>query len=213
MHQPQPDLSNLPGGYYGPPILPAPTPPPRRRRRLTCFYCLLTAVITVCFAVGVTALVLWLVYRPYRVRVAVDGAALTISDNLTSSYDLAVNFSVRNPNRRVGVRYHRLEARVHYDGDDGYQWAELPRFYQGHKNTTFLGPVVIEGVSAIGDGSNDGWHDVEVWLVGRVRYKFGGLLTTWLYNLRAKCELSLPSPSRNNSDTALQRTDCHVYRN
>ncbi|XP_042462682.1 NDR1/HIN1-like protein 10 [Zingiber officinale] len=205
-----PEPANLPGGYYGPPVLPTSTPP---RRRRPCSCCLLSTAIrifvAVCAATVVTLIILWLVFRPHRVRVAAS-AALTRSNLTTSPYDLAAVFSIRNPNRRIGVHYDWLEARA-YLGDQ-LRRAALPTFYQGHKNTTVLGPVFFAGVSAVGD-NRDRWLDVELWLRGRVRYKFGSLATTRRYNLRAKCNLNLPLITRNSTNTASQSTGCHVYRN
>lgn len=204
-----PEPANLPGGYYGPPVLAASTPP----RRRTCSCCLLTTAIrifvAVCAAIVVALVVLWLVFRPHRVRVTAS-AALTRSNLTSSPYDLAAAFSIRNPNRRIGVHYDRLEARA-YLGDQ-LLWATLPSFYQGHKNTTVLGPVLFAGFSAVGD-SRDGWFNVELWLRGRVRYKFGSLATTRRYKLRARCNLNLPLIIRNSNNTASQSTGCHVYRN
>lgn len=203
-----PEPASLPGGYYGPPVLPSSTPP----RRRTCSCCLLSTAIrifvAVCAATVVALVVLWLVFRPHRVRVA--ASATLARSNLTSPYDLAAAFSIRNPNRRIGVHYDWLEARA-YLGDQLLR-AALPSFYQGHKNTTVLGPVLFPRVSAVGD-SSDGWFDVELWLRGRVRYKFGSLATTRRYNLRAKCNLNLPLITRNSNNTASPITGCHVYRN
>ncbi|KAG2560188.1 hypothetical protein PVAP13_8KG043500 [Panicum virgatum] len=73
------------------------------------------ALTLVFIALGVVALVLWLVYQPRSLKVSVDSTQLTrfdLTDNGTGRmrYDLTVGVSVRNPNWKQAVLYRRLEA-------------------------------------------------------------------------------------------------------
>ncbi|CAN6565927.1 unnamed protein product [Malus baccata var. baccata] len=66
---------------------------------------------------GVTALTLWLVYRPHKPQFTIVGAAV-YSLNVTSppliSTTMQFTLVTRNPNRRVSIYYDRLSAFVAY---------------------------------------------------------------------------------------------------
>ncbi|KAG1369743.1 NDR1/HIN1-like protein 10 [Cocos nucifera] len=207
--------------YYGPPI---PREQRYEQRNRSCYCCLLSTLIKTfiafCLALGITALVLWLVFRPNRVEVSVEKASLT-SFNLTATsptnlhYNLSADISIRNPNKKIGIYYDWLEADPFYQGHR-FDWQALPSFYQGHKNTTMLYPV-FEGNSAIGLGVSDvedfnkenktSFFNVDIWLFGQVRYKFGSV-TTRRYTMRVKCELGLPLLA--NPAASFTRTECDV---
>nr|WCF34209.1 late embryonic abundant protein 2.4 [Phoenix dactylifera] len=209
--------------YYG-----APIPPEQHyeQRHRSCYCCLLSTliktIIAFCLALGITLLVLWLVFRPSKVEVSVEKASLT-SFNLTTSptnlyYNLSADISIRNPNKRIGICYDWLEADPYYQGHR-FDWEALPSFYQGHKNTTMLYPV-LKGNSAIGLGDSDieefkkenetSFFNVDIWLIGQVRYKFGSV-TTRRYTMRVKCELGLPlAAHRTSGASSFTRTECDV---
>ncbi|KAF3675079.1 Protein YLS9 [Capsicum annuum] len=121
---------NLNGAYYGPSIPPPTKTYHRNRGGRSCnpcsclFNCLCTCICQIIFtlliALGVIALVLWQVLRPNKVKFYVTDATLTQFDlstaNNTLYYDLALNMTIRNPNKRVGIYYDSIEARAMYQG-------------------------------------------------------------------------------------------------
>ncbi|XP_072999401.1 NDR1/HIN1-like protein 10 [Typha latifolia] len=227
----QTQQNQLPGGYYGPPIPPQAYSQPNNyyyenQERRTCLGCLVSTILKAFIAfwvvVGILILILWLVYRPHEVKVGVESATLT-SFNLTStnppnlSFNLSASVSIRNPNDRIGIYYDWLEADSYYRGER-FDWLALPTFYQGHKNTTTL-VAAIEGQSYIGLGTKEvadfgndnktGWFDVDVWLYGRVRYKFGSTVTR-RYTLKAKCPLSVQLVGAGGGNSGFGRTKCDI---
>lgn len=221
MNQPPPDQHRLATAYYGPPIYayPQPLPPPHDhfRRLLTIT---IRAFIAFCVAFGLAILILWLVFRPQKMRIAVSSASLR-SFNITSSsgdrllsFDLSANLTFRNPNTRAGIYYDWLEAHADYDGMR-FGKTGLPVFYQGRKETTEV-TAQFDGRSTIGiAGGGDveferdnttGVFPVDLWIFGRVRYKFGSAVTR-RYMMRALCPVRLPLGKREFSFTSCKVLD------
>ncbi|KAL6864675.1 hypothetical protein ACP4OV_015826 [Aristida adscensionis] len=111
----------------------------------------------------VTVVLLWLIYRPDHFRPRVDSAVLAALDVVPAGnasaatdrllrYDLAVDMSFRNSQRRLTIRYLDVGATAFYNGTKlGPADDALPApFRQGPKNTTvlrpsFRGAVAVEG--------------------------------------------------------------------
>jgi hypothetical protein len=128
--------------------------PPARRLDTYALACRAFRALTlVLIALGVVALVLWLVYQPSRLKAYVDSAQLTrfdlAGDNNVSRlrFDLTVVVSIRNPNRRQDVLYRRLEAVALYGGERIGRAADLPRMRQPRKSTVEMRPG-FHGVGA-----------------------------------------------------------------
>ncbi|KAG0478576.1 hypothetical protein HPP92_013295 [Vanilla planifolia] len=217
MNHQQPPLT---GSYYGPPVYAYPAPPPNPNRPRRLLTVLIRAFIISCVIIGLVVLILWIIYRPQKMQISVASASLR-TFNLSSadpagnrflSFNLSANLSVRNPNKRVGIYYDWLEAHAVYEGKR-FGWASLPAFYEGRKSS-FVLPVEFEGRSAVlvGDGgaedfrreNTSGTFPVDLWVFGRVRYKFGAAVTR-RYVMRARCELRLPL-----AKAGFSPTDCDV---
>jgi hypothetical protein len=85
----------------------------------------------------------WLIIHPNYVKFTVTDASLTqfnFKNNITLHYDLALNITIRNPNRRVGIYYDNIETFVFYK-DVRFGSQTLGTFFQRHKNTSFLSPT------------------------------------------------------------------------
>ncbi|CAL4972979.1 unnamed protein product [Urochloa decumbens] len=162
----------------GPPPYPPPPPPlPPPRRRLSPFRILIRAFI------GALSLLIWLIYRPRTIRVAVATAILAGFDlNTTASsfsftpvlsYNLTAVVEIWNPNRRVSVYYDRLQASGIYQGER-FGWAPLPVSFQGTRRAD-AAPAVLVGRSpayvnadAFGEDSRVGVFPVELCVEGVV---------------------------------------------
>ncbi|XP_008809836.1 NDR1/HIN1-like protein 10 [Phoenix dactylifera] len=216
--------SNPAGSYHG---LSIP-PQPYHQKPQSCRCCLLSTtyktLIALCIFLGIAILVLWLIFRPHKIKAAVETATLTrfnlTGTNLTSlSYNLSADISLRNSYRRVGIYYDDLHGETYYNGER-FGFMTLPTFYQGHKNTTMLHPV-MEGTSVFGLESSGmdefrneekmGFFNVDVWLIGQIRYKFGSVVSR-RRRLRVRCnKLRVPLVTKETPGAAgFGRTECHV---
>ncbi|EHA8587569.1 protein YLS9-like [Cocos nucifera] len=215
-----------PAGSYNGLAIP---PQPYYQKPQICHCCLLSttikALITLCIFLGVAFLVLWLMFRPHKIKVAVETATLTrfnltASTNVTHlSYNLSTDISLQNSYKRVGIYYDDLHSESYYGGER-FGFMTLPTFYQSHKNTTMLHPV-MEGTSVIGlksssmdEFKNDekmGFFNVDVWLIGQVRYKFGSVVSR-RRRLRVRCsKLRVQFVMDETLEAArFERTKCHV---
>ncbi|CAL1394959.1 unnamed protein product [Linum trigynum] len=199
----------LNGAYYGPSIPPQQSYHSHGRRSgcgcCGClFSCLLKIIVTIVVILGVAALVFWLVVRPNKIKVHLTDATLTQfnhtpnSDNNLLRYNLALNVTVRNPNKRIGIYYDSIEARAFYRGQ---RFASVPLgpFYQGHKNTSVLSAsmqgqnvIVLRGgdLADFNRESAEGVYTVDVRFYLRIRFKFGKIKTGRI-KPRIECEMRL----------------------
>ncbi|XP_030531855.1 NDR1/HIN1-like protein 3 [Rhodamnia argentea] len=217
---------HLNGAYYGPAV------PPKQHSYLRpgrggdcacgCGCCLLKLVfnliLTVVVIVGLLAFLFWLLFRPNLVKFHVTDAELTqfnfTTNNNLLNYNLKLNLTIRNPNRRIGIYYDRIEARTFYGGQR-FDSEDLATFYQGHKNTATLSPT-FEGqhVVVLGSGEADdfntqkaaGVYKIDMKLYMRVRFKLGRI-KTFRMRPRVKCGLKVPLSS---SSATFQTEKCEI---
>ncbi|KAI3409455.1 uncharacterized protein J3R85_019281 [Psidium guajava] len=219
--------AHLNGAYYGPAV------PPKQHSYLRpgrggdcgcgCGCCLLklifNLILTVVITFGLLAFLFWLIFRPNLVKFHVTDAELTqfnfTTNNNLLNYNLKLNLTIRNPNRRIGIYYDRIEARAFYGGQR-FDAEELTKFYQGHKNTTTLSPT-FEGQNVVVLGSDetddfntqkaDGVYKIDMKLYMRVRFKLGKI-KTFRIRPRVKCGLKVPLSS--SSASAFQTEKCDI---
>ncbi|CAN6439085.1 unnamed protein product [Victoria cruziana] len=224
--------ANLNGAYYGAPqgVRTPPQQPPQAyyrpgRGHRSCGCCciigtLLKLLIAIVVILGIAALVVWLVLRPVAVKFYVEDVSLT-QFNLTSTntlqYDLKLNVSIRNPNKKIGIDYDKVDATAYYAGER-FGWVELLGFYQGHKNTTMLEPAFKgQAVMVLGDFTagffNDqkasGFYSISLKMKPKMRFKIGHLKTT-KYSPNVWCDLEVPASSAAGG-FARQKCDVHYF--
>lgn len=216
---------HLNGAYYGPSV-PPQTTYHRHGRGRGCGCCgsllcaLLKIIIAIIVIVGIAVLVFWLVVRPHKVKFEVNEATLTefnLSNN-TLYYDLALNMTIRNPNKRLGIYYDKIEASPYYE-DQRLTTITLTPFYQGHKNTTVLEPaftgqnmVLLSGseLTSYNSENASGVYSVNVKFSLRVRFKLGKIKTP-KYKPKVDCDLTVPLSSGSSASTAVfTPTKCDV---
>ncbi|KAF7031738.1 hypothetical protein CFC21_043022 [Triticum aestivum] len=177
-----------------------PQPPPPRRR-LSPFRIFILAFVGACALAGVVALLVWLIYRPSGVQVAVHAATLSsrvVVNSTTAppvlSFNLTAGLIITNPNRRVAVYYDLLHAEGIYRGRS-FDRITLPMSFQA-ANCADRVRAVLQGTSA--DDLTAAVFPVDLWLDGKVRYRYGGVMTTSASTLSVKCPLvlQLMVPSR-----------------
>ncbi|KAF4366487.1 hypothetical protein CsatB_010767 [Cannabis sativa] len=157
---------------------------------------------------GVTALTLWLVYRPYKPQFRVVGAAIyQLNTTSTTSSQMqqpplvttTMQFTIvtRNPNRRVSIYYDRLTAFLMYRNQAITPQVSLPPLYHARKSTVALSPVLgggqevpvsVEVLNGLAVDEGYGVLGLRVVLLGRLRWKAGAIKTAH-YGVYVKCDV------------------------
>ncbi|KAL1314085.1 hypothetical protein HN51_040823 [Arachis hypogaea] len=224
----QPQLN---GAYYGPAIPPSKSyhRPGRGGGGLLgcCCGCIFSLIfkliLSIVIIIGIAIFIFWLIVRPNVVKVHVTDASLTqfnYSGN-TLNYNLTLNFSIRNPNKKLGIYYDYIEARALFQ-DSRFDSDLLPTFYQGHKNTTVLGhvfegqqvvPLSTDQVSELNKENSKGVYDIRVKLYLKVRFKLGAIKTKKV-KPKVTCDLQVPLTSSKgvSSSDIFQTTKCDWSR-
>ncbi|KAL2247395.1 NDR1/HIN1-like protein 13 [Sesamum indicum] len=135
-----------PERQYPPPLrrgIPyEPLKPPRRRscwKKCLCWT--LALVIVQLIILGILAAIVYFVFQPKIPKYSVDAMRITqfnLGNDNSLSATFNVNITARNPNKKIGIYYEggsRLS--VWYTGTKLCE-GSLPKFYQGHRNTTLL---------------------------------------------------------------------------
>ncbi|XP_021902123.1 NDR1/HIN1-like protein 12, partial [Carica papaya] len=116
---------------------PSTAPDPRR------IFCTFLAIFLL--LAGVTALTVWLVYRPHKPQFMVVGAAIYELNTTSPPFiSTSVQFTLltRNPNKRVSIFYDRLSAYVAYRNQAITPPVALPPLYHETRSTVSLSPVM-----------------------------------------------------------------------
>jgi hypothetical protein len=184
------------------------------------FSCLCSVLVSLLVAAGVLVLILYLLFRPHMVAATADSASLArlaLSPTSALAYNLSVDITVRNPNKRVGLYYDAVEALALFDGQR-FGYTPLPPFYQGTEDSTKVSPQFHGQEPLQGDVAaanlrqqlQDGKVAIDVQLHAKLRVK------VWAFkvrgpNARITCPLSVPAPGSNNGAATFQPTDCKVW--
>ncbi|XP_058740760.1 NDR1/HIN1-like protein 10 [Vicia villosa] len=220
------EKQQLNGAYYGPSIPPQRTlHRPSRGGGLGCccgclFNLIFKLILTVIIIIGIAIFLFWLIVRPNVVKVHVTQASLTQFNytNNNLNYDLSLNMTIRNPNKRLGIYYDYIEARALYH-DARVDSVFLDPFYQGHKTTNTLNPtfkgskVVVLNSDQSSDLSKEKdskVYEIDVKIYLRIRFKLG-VLKTRRIKPKVTCELRVPLNSDGGTTTVdggFQTTKC-----
>ncbi|GAB2272126.1 yls9-like [Dionaea muscipula] len=238
---PPPPHHHHPPPHPGNPLSFAPPPPPPTRFRihrhqsrggtgcccLDCLCecalcCIISVIFSILFVIGLVVLVFWLIVHPHEIKFHATSASLTqfslASTTDILSYNVAVNFTVRNPNRHIRIYYDQIDARAYYK-DQIFGTTGLQGFYQGHKNTSDLGPAAFSGqnvleltsgqVSDFNTERSNGVFPIQVKLFLRVRFRLG-IFKTGHYKPEVECDLKVPLDGA-STDFTFQSTRCHYH--
>ncbi|EHA8591654.1 NDR1/HIN1-like protein 10 [Cocos nucifera] len=178
--------------------------------------CLCKALFKLIAFVGFSVFSFWLIFRPHRFKAYITTASLSrfdlAADNSTLQYNLSLDLNIRNPNRRIGIYYDRIEATALYDGSQ-LNTTTLPTFYQHTKNTTVLHPAFDGRSPALGTAAatfkrdkGEGFFYVEVKGDAKIRLKVW-FIKTRHFNTRIECMVKIPAPG---SSKPFENTKCHV---
>ncbi|XP_052196110.1 NDR1/HIN1-like protein 6 [Diospyros lotus] len=127
---------------FGHAIPPAPSKPPKKRS--CCCKCLcwtICLLILFVIIIGILVGIFFLVFRPKIPKYSIDSlrtTQFTLSNNMSLYASFDVNITSRNPNKKIGIYYEGgSHIKVYYTGIQLCQ-GSLPKFYQGHRNTTVI---------------------------------------------------------------------------
>ncbi|CAL9196697.1 unnamed protein product [Musa acuminata subsp. burmannicoides] len=173
----------------------------KKGRRASPGRLLVTSLLLFLLLAGITALVLYLVYRPSKPRFTVSAAAIYDISNASSqanaiSTSMQFTLVIRNPNDRASVFYDRLSAYVSYRNQPITPPAALPPMFQEKDSTVAISPVLgggfvpISGDVAAGLATDQAYGVVGLRLVllGRLRYKSGPFRSNW-YGMYVRCDM------------------------
>lgn len=151
-----------------------------------------------------TILIIWIVLQPKKPDfILQDATHYAFNLSSTPPYFLSSNFQVtissRNPNKRIGIYYDKLDVYAAYRTQQITYYTAIPPNYQGHKEVLEWAPFLYgtdipvapsNGASLRQDQANGAiW--VMIKLNGTVRWKVGSF-TSGRYHLRVNCPAYIP---------------------
>ncbi|KAJ3690710.1 hypothetical protein LUZ61_019874 [Rhynchospora tenuis] len=176
------------------------TPDSSNRNRL-----ILSCVVMLIILFGITALILYFVYRPSKPQFSVASLSVyALTNNVSSQYhnllctSMQFTFVLNNPNDRVGIFYDRLLVNVYYHDEPITPPVDLLPISQEPAGTCALSPVLgAPSVPVSGDALTQLMEDqvngvvgLKVVVSGRVRYKSNLYKTRWSM-LYVTCDLAV----------------------
>ncbi|XP_061343750.1 NDR1/HIN1-like protein 10 [Gastrolobium bilobum] len=160
---------------------------------------------------------------PSQVKFYVTEASLmqfNLTNNTTLYYNFKVNITVRNPNKHIIVYYRVIRAIAWYKDND-FAYVSLTPFDQGHKNTSFLQPVVFEGHTLINlttcqlgeyiEETRAGIYNLAVNLDLTMRMKFGWYKRSRFNPPIVQCSLIVPLISNGKSATPFNFSSSKMF--
>lgn len=216
------DLGDHGDRYPAPPRRTIPvthSKPPKKRRSCIrkCLCWTFSLIFIIIVLIAITVGILFLVFRPKLPKYSVDGLQVTqfnlgTDESLSASFD--VNITARNPNKKIGIYYEGgSHISVLYTGTKLCEGA-LPKFYQGHRNTTEL-IVAMTGqtqnatsllTSLQQEQQTIGHVPLKLRVNQPVRIKLGKLKLPKL-KFRVRCNLEVNNISANDQ-ISIQKSSC-----
>ncbi|XP_044488019.1 NDR1/HIN1-like protein 6 [Mangifera indica] len=117
--------------------------PPKKKRSCCCkFFCwTISLLLLLIIAIAITLGILYLVFQPKIPKYSVDRMQIT-EFNFSSDSSLEATFNVTitatNPNKKIGIYYEGGSHITVWYSDTQLCEGSIPKFYQGHQNTTVL---------------------------------------------------------------------------
>ncbi|XP_076901526.1 NDR1/HIN1-like protein 1 [Bidens hawaiensis] len=142
-----------------------------------------TTIVVVLLLIAITALVLWLVYRPHNPRFFFTVVGVTVFGVNTSSPPVITSFQLtfltRNPNDRVSIYYDHLKTFLLYKNQPITPTLMLPPLHHKRDSTVAvtpvwpLSPAVVNGLTT----DEAGVVSLRMVLTGKLRWKAGCIRT------------------------------------
>jgi hypothetical protein len=151
---------------------------------------------------------IWIILRPTKPRFILQDATV-FAFNLSSTGEtpssivptpntltltIQVTLSSFNPNSKIGIYYHKLDAYASYRGQQISLATELPQTYQGHRDVAVWSPILYGAAVPVSpylsgilrQDQTSGGVLVNIKVNGRVKWKVG----TWVsgrYHIDVNC--------------------------
>ncbi|KAK7337303.1 hypothetical protein VNO77_17869 [Canavalia gladiata] len=222
----QPQLN---GAFYGPAI-PPPAQQPRyhhHHRGRSCCCCLFgifwKILVALIVLAGLAGLIFYLVVQPRSFKFYLTEANLNQfeyhSNNNTLNYDMVLNFTARNPNKKLSIYYDKVEALTFYEGARFSNYDVITHFnsFRQYKKSSspmsgvFKGNRVVvldnDQLSELNRDQNERVYDIYVRLYFRIRFRLGDVISRD-FKPKVKCHLKVPLAS--TTTTLFQPTKCDV---
>ncbi|CAL5194310.1 unnamed protein product [Lathyrus oleraceus] len=224
----QPQLND---SYYGPAIPAARGQSSNRRNRggsgcCTLFTFLWKLLVALIVLFGLIILIFYLIVQPLSFKFYVTKAQLTQFDytNNTLHYNMVLNFTAHNPNKKLSIYYDKVEAQAFLEGSrfanvDMITHMNSFRQYKKGSNPmsgVFAGQKLlmldIGQVSEFNKDKNIGVYNIYVKLYFTVRFRLGDSISR-KYKPKVKCDLTVPLSNENGTGFTFIRlipTKCNV---
>lgn len=183
--------------------------PPKRKRSCLCrcFCWTISLILLLIVIIAVVVGILFLVFKPKLPKYSIDSLSITqlslSNDNsLSASFD--VKITATNPNEKIGIYYEEgSRVTVLYTSTELCR-GSLPKFYQGHENTTVLTLELTgqtqnatELLTTLQQQQQTGSVPLTLKVRQPVRIKLGKLKLMKM-KFRANCDLVVDSLNENN---------------
>ncbi|KAK7396750.1 hypothetical protein VNO78_17908 [Psophocarpus tetragonolobus] len=182
-------------------------------------------LVTLIVLVGIVVLIFWLVVQPRSFKFYVTEAELTQFDyhtnNNTLHYNMVLNFTSRNPNKKLSIYYDKVEALAFYEDArfGNYDVITHMNSFRQYKKTSSPMSAVFSGhrvlplnndqVSKLNQDKTVGAYDIYVKLYFRIRFRLGDSISRHL-KPKVKCDIKVPF-TKNATFTMFHTTKCHVH--
>ncbi|GMN39543.1 hypothetical protein TIFTF001_008770 [Ficus carica] len=196
-------------------------------RRVGLILKIVAAVIAV---VVLGNLIFWGIINPRKMKFYVTDATLTefyLTDDNDLHYNLRLNLTVRNPNKRIGFQYDAVEGGASYGGEK-FDSGNLLSFYQPPKTTTVVDAwfsgvkrlsLGFDEVKEFSEQKSSGVYPVDVKIRVYSSIKLGKI-HVGEFKVKVKCGLKIPLTASTSSDgeyslgittgAGFRATQCHV---
>ncbi|CAJ2672810.1 unnamed protein product [Trifolium pratense] len=203
---------------------------PRNRGRSCCcclFGVIWKVVVALIVLIVLAILIIFFIVQPRSFKFSVKEAKLTEFNytNNTLRYNLMLNFTTHNPNKKITIYYDKMVGHVSYEGTRftsmNVMTMGFNSFRQDTKKTNringvFSGQRVVvfdhDQISDIERDKKDGVFYIDVKLYFSVRFKVWGFVDEDDFKGNIKCGLDVPFGSNNGTKfmNAFEPTKCHV---
>ncbi|CAB4287192.1 unnamed protein product [Prunus armeniaca] len=195
-----------------------------------CCFCFCLCYITY-FLFFLAFFIFWSIFLPQEPKFTITNASLTqfnltntSINNNTLHYNLTLEITIRNPNKKVGLYYRRILFVANYR-KKRFALVRLNStpFYQGHKNTTIVN-ANLEGqqlmrfkerdISNFNSETANGVYSIDVKIALRIGIRFGKVKTGYFKIPRkSDCKLKVPLSTSFNGTfwSGFQTTECKSF--
>ncbi|KAJ7976205.1 Late embryogenesis abundant protein [Quillaja saponaria] len=202
----------------------------RRSRCGTCCGCLWSVlwklILAIIIIIGLAVLIFWIIVQPRQFKFYVTDAKLTQFDysttNNTLYYNLGLNISVRNPNKKLNFYHDQNEARAFYEGHrfSNYNVTTWRNSFRQYDKSTSALKAEFKGQQLVFLNTNEleefnkekaaGVYNIDVKFYMRIRFRLGDFITGD-FKPKVECGLEVPLSANGTSPaTAFDSKRCRV---